>query len=807
MRTVAQDLRHAIRLLLGAPRLTLFAIGMLALSIGALSSIFSVVDTALLRPLPFTDPGKLVMLWEKVPDGYSHNRVSPLNFQDWHDQNTVFSSMAAVSGTFATLQTKDGPEQLTGQAVTSEFFSVLGIQPAVGRAFYADDERQHANLALISETLWRQRFASDLKILGSTLNVNGKPTTIIGIVPAHFGILYKSDLWTLYTVKRSPEQRRMHYMQVIGRLKPGVTLQQAQAGMDVIASHIGQIAPEVNKGWGVNVEPLRVALVGHDLRVTSLMLFGVVGFVLLMVCANIANLMLARGAARSREMAVRAALGASSVRLARQLITESLALAALGGIGGVALAAIIIHVAPTVIPPETLPTGLLLTLDIRVLAFAVVATLLTGIAFGLAPVWQLARSSVANALQRGSSYTATFGNRKLLGTVAATQVAAGVMIVAAATLLIRTLERISQVDPGFHADRVLTMHVVLPFNQYKTPDRALLFYEAVQKEIAALPGVQSASFGGSLPTEGWDIGQGFEVVGDPSRAEAEAPAAHYQMVGADYFRTLGISFAAGREFSEHDNASSPQVAIVNEEFVRHYLHGKAAVGMRVRVQAMDPSGPKMVEREIVGVIRQVKVEGLAEKQADAEVYVPLAQNPWFRASLAVRTAGEPFAMLEPIKKIIAKYDPQLAATQVQTMNDLAQSTIAEPRFRARLLGTFAGLALMLSAFGVFGVLAFSVAQRRREFAVRLALGAQIHDVFNLVLGSAAIILAAGLLVGILGAAALAKSFSALLFDVHPLDPVSFITAPLALTLVALAAAAIPASRAVRTNPAVVLRQE
>jgi hypothetical protein len=280
-----------------------------------------------------------------------------------------------------------------------------------------------------------------------------------------------------------------------------------------------------------------------------------------------------------------------------------------------------------------------------VLAFAVAATLLTGIAFGLAPVWQLARTSVSNALQSGGSYSATSGNRKLLGTVAATQVAAGVMIVAAAMLLIRTLERLNQVDPGFHADRVLTMHLILPFDQYKTPERAFAFYDAVQKEIATLPGVQSAAFtGGSLPTEGWNIGQGFAVVGEPSPGEAEAPAAHYQMVGADYFHTLGIALAAGRPFDKHDNASSPQVAIVNEELVRRFVHAKSAIGARVRVQAMDRSGPKMVEREIVGVIRQVKVDGLGEKENSPEIYVPLAQNAWFGASLAVRTAGEPFAL-------------------------------------------------------------------------------------------------------------------------------------------------------------------
>jgi putative ABC transport system permease protein len=807
MRALAQDLRYAMRLLLRAPGFTLLAAGVLALGIGALAAIFSVVDAALLRPLPFANPGELVMLWEKAPDGYPHVRVSPLNFQDWHDQNSVFSSIASVSGTFATLQTKDGPEQLTGQAVTSEFFTVLGIHPIAGRAFHADDERLQANVVVISEKLWRNRFGADPKVLGSSLNVNGKVATIIGIAPARFGILSKSDLWTLYTVKRSPEQRRMHYMQVLARLKPGLTLQQAQAGMEPVARQIGAIAPETNRGWTINIEPLRTALVGHDLRVTTLMLLAVVGFVLLMACANVANLMLARGAARGREMAVRAALGAASARLTRQLITESLALAILGGIGGIAIAALLIRVAPTVIPPGTLPTGLLFTLDLRVLAFAVAATLLTGIAFGLVPVWQLARTSVSNALQSGGNYSATSGNRKLLGTVAATQVAAGVMIVAAAMLLIRTLDRLNQVDPGFHADRVLTMHVSLPFNQYKTPERALVFYEAVQKELASLPGVESVSFGGSLPTEGWDIGQGFEIVGEPPPPNGEVASAHYQMVGADYFRTLGISLAAGRPFDEHDNGASPQVAIVNEEFVRHYLHGRNAVGTRVGVQAMDASGPKMVEREIVGVIRQVKVEGLGEKQSDAEIYVPLAQNPWFSASLAIRTAGEPFALLQPVKKVIAKYDPELAVSQVQTMNDLAQSTIAEPRFRARLLAAFAGLALTLSAFGVFGVLAFSVAQRRREFGIRMAVGAQIQDVFNLVLGGAARILGAGLLVGIVGAAALAKSLSALLYDVHPLDPLTFLTAPLVLTLVALAAAAIPATRAVRTNPAVVLRQE
>jgi len=660
---------------------------------------------------------------------------------------------------------------------------------------------------MISESLWRSRLGANPKVLGTTVDVNGKPSVVVGIVPERFALLWKADLWTLYAVKRSPEQRQMHYMLVLGRQKPGVSLQQARADMNVIAERISNIAPETNKNWKINVEPLRDALVKRDLRVTSLVLFGVVGFVLLMACANVANLMLARGAARTREMAVRAALGAGSARLTRQLITESLALALLGGAGGLGLAAIIISIAPGAVPPHTIPIGLRLALDWRVTLFALSLTLLTGVIFGLAPVWQLARTSVANALHSGNSYSSTSGNSRLLGTIAATQIAVGVMIVAGAVLLARTLERLNQVDPGFHAERVLTMSLSLPLGHYPKPENALAFYDKVEKEITALPGVCSVAFGQSLPTQGWNIGQGFEVLGRPWPSEANSPAAHYQMVGARYFETLGITLKAGRGFNEHDTISALQVAIVNDEFVHRYSRDMSPIGAHVKVQAMDPSGPKMVEREIVGVINQVKVEGLGERENDIEIYVPITQNPWYWATLAVRTSNDPMAMARSVKQAIAKYDPALPVTDIRTMNDLAQESIAEPRFRARLLSSFAGLALTLSALGVFGVLAFSVAQRRREFGVRMALGAQIQDVFTLVLGRAAKILVAGLILGMVGAAALARSLSALLFGVRPLDPVTFISAPLVLTLVALAAASIPALRAVRTDPAVVLRQE
>jgi putative ABC transport system permease protein len=805
MRTVGQDIHHGIRLLRRTPGFTVLAAGVLALGIGAMSAMFSVVDAVLLRPLPFHEPSKLVMLWEKAP-GNDRNRVSPLNFLDWHDQNRVFSSMAAVAGGDRTLQTKNGPEYLTGQSVTSEFFQLLEVQPIVGREFTTEDDRARTDVVVIGEGFWRTRFGSDPKVVGSTLTLSGKPALVIGVVPERFEILWKSELWTLFIVKRSPEQRQMHYMRVLGRLKPGVSLEQAQAGMNLVADDLARISPDTNKDWGITIDPLRSALVHHELRVTTLVLAGVVAFVLLMACANVANLMLARSASRMREMALRSALGASNPRLVRQLLTESVLLSSIGGLGGLILAWALIRLAPAIMPPGTLPVAMPLTLDLRVTTFAVLATLLTGLLFGLAPAWRVGRGSLGPALQSGGR-SVTSGSTALLSAIATVQIAVGVMIVAGALLLVRTLERLSQVDPGFHADRVLTMHLSLPVSHYPTPDQALVFYQNVQRELTALPGVRCAAFGGSLPLRGWDIGQGFEIVGDPPLSESESPAAHYQIVGSQYFETLGIPLQSGRVFNEQDTATGLQVAIVNDEFVRQYLHGRRAVGTHIRVQAMDPSGPKSVEREIVGVIEQVKVEGLAERQNAAEIYVPIMQNPWYWASLAVRTSGDPIAMLRPVKRIIAKYDNQLPVTDVRTMDQIAHESIAEPRFRARLLGTFATLALLLSAIGVFGVLTFSVAQRTREFGVRMALGAQISDVLGLVLGSSAIISLIGIALGTLGAAVLARSLSALLFGVRPLDPITFISAPVLLALVALAASSIPAIRAARTDPAVVLREE
>ncbi|HEY1340248.1 MAG TPA: ABC transporter permease [Bryobacteraceae bacterium] len=804
MRTLVQDLKFGVRLLLRAPGFTLVAAAVLALGIGANAAIFSVVDAVLLRPLPFRNPSELMVLWERAPQ-YPRNRVSPLNYQDWHDRNVAFSSMAALSGGSRALETPSGPEQIPGQAVTREFFDVFGVRPVAGRTFSAEDERTNAAVVLISERLWRTRFGGDPKILGSTLRLDRKPYLVAGVVPASFQIAWDADLWTLYRVNRAPEQRRMHYLQVFGRLKPGVSAEQARASMASVSAAIAEISPETNRGWGITIEPLRDSMVGTELRATSLVLAGVVGFILLLACANVANLMLARGAGRAREMAVRVSLGAGSARLVRQLMTESVLLAGVGGAGGLALAWALIRVAPKLIPEGTLPVGLDAALDARVAVFAACVAMVTGVLFGLAPAWQVARTSLADAMRGGRTVAA--GRSRLLGALAVVEIAIAVMVVTGAGLFLRSLGSLSAVDPGFRLDRLLTMQVSLPISRYPSQDRALAFYDSVAREVESLPGVRSASLGGALPLTGWDIGQGFQVVGRPAVEESKTPAAHYEMVGARYFETLAIPIVEGRGFNDRDRAGAPEVAIVNREFARRYLAGMPAVGARVRVQSMQMSGPRYVEREIVGVSGQVKVDGLGEQEKTVEIYVPIAQNTWFWASLSVRTAGDPMALAQAVKSIVAKADPDLPVTRVRTMEQIAYETVDRPRFRARLLAGFAALALALAAVGVFGVLAFSVSQRTREFGIRMALGAQAGSVLRMVLGRGATIAAAGVVLGLGGAAALARLATTLLFGVRPLDPVSFGGAAAVLAAVALAAAAWPAWRAMWVDPAVALRDE
>jgi putative ABC transport system permease protein len=800
------DVVHATRQLRRSPGFTAVAAAVLALGIGANVAIFSLLDAALLRPLPFSEPESLVMLWERAPR-FVHNRVAPLNFLDWSEQQQAFASIAAVVGGSRTLTGLGGAaERLPGQAVTAAFFDVLGIKPIAGRTFTADDVAQRSRVVVISERLWRSRFGADPGMVGRPIQLDGDPITVVGVVPADFQILFRADLWTLYGVRRSPEQRRQHYLQVIARLRPGVTIEQANANMTGIANRLADAWPDTNNGWGVTIAPLRDAIVGGELKTTSLVLTGVVGFVLLMACANVANLLLARALGRSREIAVRAAIGGSRARIVTQLLIESLMLALLGGAAGLALAWVAIRTAPSIMPPETLPYSVAMTFDARIAFAAAAIVAVTTIVCGLVPGWQASNLSLSQVLSgSGRGSTGSAGTLRALLVVG--EIAAAVVLLSGGGLLMRSLIALNNVDPGYRAERVLTGSVLLPFNRYADADRLHWFYDNAMRELTAIPGVTAASFGGTLPYEGFDIGQGYELIGEPVADRANLPIAHYQIVSGSYFSALGIDLIRGRTFTDHDTTSTIQVCIVNEGFVRRHLNGRDPIGVRVSVSSMDlRGGPTPVVREIVGVSRQVTTEA-GEKEPAIEIYVPITQNPWFSASIVLQTAADPISVAPALKAAIARVDKDLAVTRIRTLDEVAAEATAQPRFRAEVVGVFAAIALVLATVGLFGVLAYAVNQRAREFGIRVALGARSNDVLRLVISSALRMTIAGVVIGLTAAAALTRFLSALLFSVTPFDPTTFAATAATLAIAATAACVAPAWKATRVDPVVALREE
>jgi len=800
------DVVHAARQWRRSPGFATVAAAVLALGIGANVAIFSLLDAALLRPLPFTDPGSLVMVWERAPR-FAHNRVAPLNFLDWSEQQQAFASIAAVAGGSRTLTGRGGTaERIPGQAVTASFFDVLGIKPLAGRTFSADDVAQRSRVVVISERLWRSRFAADAGVVGRPIQLDGEPTTVVGVVPADFQILFRADLWTLYGVRRSPEQRRQHYLQVIARLKPGVTIEQANTDMSGVANRLAAAWPDTNNGWGVTIAPLRDAIVGGELKTTSLVLAAVVGFVLLMACANVANLLLARALGRSREIAVRAAIGGSRARIVTQLLIESLMLALIGGAAGLALAWAAIRAAPSLMPPETLPYGVAMTFDTRMALAAAAIVAVTAILCGLVPGWQASSLSLSHVLS-GSGRGSTGRAGVLRSVLVVAEIAAAVVLLSGSGLLVRSLMALNNVDPGYRAERVLTGSVLLPFNRYADADRLQRFYDNATRELTAIPGVSAAGFGGTLPYDGFDIGQGYELIGEPIADRANLPTAHYQIVSGSYFAVLGIDLIRGRAFTAHDTTTTVPVCIVNEAFVRRHLSGRDPIGVRVSVSSMDlRGGPTPVIREIVGVSRQVTTEA-GEKEPAIEIYVPITQNPWFSASIVLQTAADPISLAPALKAAIARVDKDLAVTRIRTLDEVAAEATAQPRFRAEVVGVFAIIALVLATVGLFGVLAYAVNQRAREFGIRVALGARSNDVLRLVISGALRMTIAGVGIGLAAAAVLTRFLSALLFSVRPLDPATFAATAATLAIAATVACLAPAWRATRVDPVVALRQE
>jgi putative ABC transport system permease protein len=813
-----EDVRFAVRQMRANVGFTLVAAATLALGIGANSAIFALADATLLRPLPFRESDRLVALVGRTP-ARSSPAVAVPTFEDVVNQSRSFEELGAIqlgAGGGPLVTAPDGSvETVERQTISTRFFEVLGVVPVAGRTFRASDEAKTPTVVIFSESLWRGRFNADASLIGGPVKLNGVPHTLVGVVPDGAQFTRPARMWTL-----NPEyppfvrQRSFTVIEVVGRLKPGVTLEAARADVAAIGARIAREDPATSKGFALDVEPLRDRLMGPELQRTSLLLLAVVGFVLLMCCANVANLLLARTSARARELAVRSALGAGRGRVIAQMLTESVVLALTGGVLGLAVGAAILRAAPAVIPPGVLSPVVTLGFDARVAAFGLAAALVVGIVFGLAPAWQATSGSLLKTLAT-ESRTAT-GGRRFRSVLVAGEVAAAVLLLCGAGLLLRTLLVLVSVDTGYRADaaRVITLDFSLETglrlnngtSAYATPEALMQFYTAVGREVAARPEVESVGWSSSLPYGTTEFGAfAVDVVGDAPVAPDSRPVADVAVADDGYFRTLDLPIVAGRRFTERDSMGAPAVAIVNEAFVRRLLRGRNPIGVRIALQRNAQMEP--IVKEIVGVARQT--HGWATDRDDfLQVYMPLQQFATGDVYMVARASRGPAEALTPIiRSIVARHDPNTPVRRDRTLQDLSVLSTAGYRFRAAIVGTFAALALVLAMIGVFGVLAYSVQQRQREFGVRMALGATSPSILWLVVESAGRLIATGGAIGLVLAIVLGRSLAAFLFGVPPVDPVTFAGVSLVVILTAAVASAAPAWHASRVDPVVMFRAD
>lgn len=806
------DVKFAIRQLRTAPAFTLVATLTLALGIGANSAIFALVDATLLRPLPYPHPDRLVTIWE-TSSATKHGFASPPNMLDWDTRSRTFEKIAGFTpnvGQMA-LAVSGGTETLTRQWVSAGIFDVLGVAPIVGRTFTADDERQRSRVLVFSEGLWESRFNRDPSIVGHEVKLDGQLWTVVGVMPRSFEILGKTAMWAMRPfVDMPPRARTAYQVQVVGRMKPDVTLAAAQSDLAAVAEALASEYPQYNKGRTVTLERMHDTMVGSDLKTTSMMFLGVVGFVLLICCANVANLLLARATARTRELAVRSALGAGRRRIIRQLLTESVVLALIGGALGVAVGAGILQIAPRLIPEGLLPGTVALQFDMRVVAFCALAALIVGVLFGIAPAWQ-ATSFSSPEVMGSDSRTTTGGGGRMRSLLVAAEVATAVLLLFGAGLLLRTLIAVDSFDRGFTANSVLTMLVDPLGSSFPTPERLQAFFDQVEAETRAIPGVQDVAWTSALPLGESLYGNfalSYEIVGDPPMDDSRKPTTSYQVVSATYFSTLDLPIIAGRPFDARDTRDSPRVCIVNEAFVKT-LGGRNPIGMRVSFTATDSPNAKPNVGEIVGVARQVKRRP-DESKDFVQIYVPMSHDLIDDMIMMVRAkSGRASALTPAVRAAIGRVDPDqtVGVANVTTLEDIDWGATGRHRFRAVMVTAFAALAVMLAMVGVFGILAYSVQQRMRDFGVRRALGATSGDVIRLVVGSALRVIVIGAVIGLVAAAMTGRLIVSMLFGVQPLDFWTFALVTLVITVTAVVSIAGPAWRAVRIDPATVLRSK
>jgi putative ABC transport system permease protein len=804
MENLFQDLRYGVRTLFKKPGFALIAVITLALGIGATTAIFSVVNGVLLRPLPFKDPDRLLMIRETKLPQFPEFSVSPGNFLDWKQQNTVFERLVAFRGAAFNLIGTGDPERLRGMSVTDGFFATLGAAPQMGRDFLPEEDQPgHSNVVILSHGLWQRRFGGDLKILNQTITLDGQSYTVIGVMPATFHIEGRdSDLWTpmAFTAQQA-QNHGGHSLAAIGQLKPGVTLDQARTEMSAIAGRLAAQYPDVNTGWDVKLMPLMEFTV-RSIKPALLVLLCAVVFVLLIACANVANLLLARAADRQKEIAIRTALGAGRWRLIRQLLTESLVLALAGGAVGLVLAKWGMDLL-LALAPQNLPRLSSISLDGRALAFTALVSLLTGVLFGLVPAVQASRPNLNETMKDAGRGSSEGGRRQLIrSALVVLEVASALVLLVGAGLLIKSFWKLQQVDPGFNPNHALSLSVALPRNKYQQENQQVAFFRQLLEKVSALPGVQAAGASNVLPLND-DFVLAFEIQDQPPLPPGAGQSTNFYSVSADYFKAMGIRLLQGRLFTEHDATDSPHVALINETMAKKIFPDDNPIGKRITFGRRDN---KPDWYEIVGVVSDVKHYGL-DQATTMQTYEPYTQQTFSAMTLVVRTAGDPTDLTAAIHDQVLSLDKEQPISNIKTLDQFISTSIAQQQFSMLLLSVFATVALLLAAVGIYGVLSYAVTQRTHEIGIRMALGAGQPDVLKLIVGHGLLLTLIGVALGLGAAFALTRLMSALLFNVSATDPLTFTFLALSLLAIALLACFVPARRATKVDPMIALRYE
>lgn len=804
-----RDVRFGIRLLWRSPGFTSVALLALALGIGANTAIFSVVYATLLAPLPYPNPDQLVMVWSRIQGG--RNVTAAGDYLDWKEQSAVFQDLNAWTGGAVNLATAERPEQIDAVYMTPGFNTMVGTPMFLGRDFRDEEGRPGEDqVAILRYRLWQERFNGDRGIVGTQIRVDGKPRTVVGVL-SPLPSEYREPPSIQVPLAFRPDQinHDFHWLLVMGRLKPGVTLAQANANMDAVTKQIAEVHPKSNTGWNASVEPLKNNFLPRETQTALWLLLGAVGFVLLIACVNVANLMLARGSARQRELAVRASIGASRGRLFGQLLSESLLLAIAGGALGVALSAAILRAIVAIMPQNTLPYEADLTLNLPVLVFTVLLATISGVLFGCAPAWQAARANVNEILKDAGRSATGSGRQYVRRALVVAEFALALSLLAGGGLAVHSLVKLSQVDLGFRADHLLTFSVQVREERASGAEQINTFHNQLIEKVRSVPGIVSASASTGIPVRGTGFGMPFSIVGKPVDDPSKRPGAGFNMVSPDYYQTFGIQVIRGRAFTEHDRGGAQPVAIVNETFAKRYFPDVDPLTQRILVEQLIPGVTKLgppIEWQIVGVFRDIKNAGPRDDQFP-EIDVPLAQSPWPGVSIAVRTTGDPAAMQRSLAEAIRTVDPDLPMVGVRTLEQIVKESLATDTFRTALFSSFGAVGLLLAALGIYGVMSFVVSQRTHEIGLRMALGAERRQVIGQVLKEGLTAALAGIALGFVGAYFVGRAMRGMWFGVGAVDPVAFGAVAGALLASAFLACLIPARRAASVDPLTALRQE